>query len=527
MQELYLKEGLKYVPKIITLCCTDKLNPLYGCMDREFWHYKTVDFPCGMSQEFVLTLAIVYKYNLDTRFYKKDFIKELIIAALTFAQRSAHKDGSCDDYYPFEKALGASAFSFYAFTESCLLIEGIYEQFEPFLRKRADWLFNSKESGVLSNHHAIIATALYNLYLLSKDIIYRKMAYIKLEEISRYQDPEGWFLEYTGADTGYLTFTVDFLAKLYSKCNDNNLISLIIKAVDFLKYFIHPDGSFGGEYNSRNTYIFLPHGLEIIGKLHSPALRIADYHLKGLASGKNISVSDNRIFGHFSYNYLQAFLDFTKNRNSNKDLEEYEKYFSNAGLFVKKTQSKLIIINLKKGGVVKVFDEHGCVYSNTGFFLKLSNNRSITNALFDKNISIKKNENTFFLKKDFCYVKNNIPSITKFFIFRLFLYTFGRFYWISRLVRKILQKFLITNFKKAPFSMTLEMKVLKKGIFLKYSIFNQDKFTKVKKGYLTTNFNPLYTAMGDCFQETFLINWEKININPLNNGGSLSFKLQL
>lgn len=528
MRKLYLKEGLKYIPKIITYCCTNKLNSLYGCMDREFWHYKTIDFPCGMKQEFVLALAIVYRYNLDERFYNKDFIKELIEAAIAFAQRFSHRDGSCDDYYPYERAVGATVFSFYVFTESCLLIEGMYNKFETFLKRRAEWLFNSKESGILSNHHAVMSTALYNMFLLSSDSTYKDMAYKKLNEVLSYQDKEGWFKEYTGPDTGYLTFTVDFLAKFFSKSKDRAILDNLIKAIDFLQYFVHPDGSFGGEYNSRNTYIFLPHGFEIIGKVYPPALRIANSHLKGLSLGKNLFVSDNRIFGHFSYNYLQAYLDFGENRQINTEYKDYARYFPNAGIFAQKTNNKLSIVNFKKGGVVKVFDNKKCLFSNTGFLLKLSNNKNITSALFNKDISIHKKEDTFRVKTYFYYVKDSAPSLIKFIIFRIFLYTLGRFYWMSRLTRKILQKILITHYKKAPFGMAMEIKILDEGLSLKYDIYKHEKVKiRIKEGYITSHFNPLYTAMGDCFQEAVLINWKKIDIDVLNKGKSLTFKFTL
>ena len=29
-------------------------SPTYGCFDRNYWHYRIIDFPSGMAQEFVL-----------------------------------------------------------------------------------------------------------------------------------------------------------------------------------------------------------------------------------------------------------------------------------------------------------------------------------------------------------------------------------------------------------------------------------------------------------------------------------------
>jgi hypothetical protein len=44
------------------------------------------------------------------------------------------------------------------------------------------------------------------------------------------------------------------------------LRAAIERGVKFAAEFIHPDGSFGGEYTSRNTYNFFPHGFEIAGR---------------------------------------------------------------------------------------------------------------------------------------------------------------------------------------------------------------------------------------------------------------------
>ena len=37
----------------------------YGCSDRNYWHYKIVDFPCAMLQETALTLALLYSTKFE------------------------------------------------------------------------------------------------------------------------------------------------------------------------------------------------------------------------------------------------------------------------------------------------------------------------------------------------------------------------------------------------------------------------------------------------------------------------------
>ena len=88
--------------------------------------------------------------------------------------------------------------------------------------------------------------------------------------LSWQNDKEGWIQEYEGADPGYHSCSIDFMAKLRKKriVNENSeekeLTTSLAKAVDFAWYFMHPDGSYGGEYGSRNTYHFYPHGFELM-----------------------------------------------------------------------------------------------------------------------------------------------------------------------------------------------------------------------------------------------------------------------
>ena len=121
---LYSRLALPYVPRILHLMDQNPYSPNYGCFDRAFWHYRTMDFPCGMSQEMVLLLALVYKNSYPgNSFHQVCRIKELSEAAIKFLIKSSHKDGTCDDYFPFERAMGALVFSLYAASESYLVLE--------------------------------------------------------------------------------------------------------------------------------------------------------------------------------------------------------------------------------------------------------------------------------------------------------------------------------------------------------------------------------------------------------------------
>ena len=59
--------------KAFDLAGSHPVSPTYGCFDRAYWHYRMIDFPCGMSQEFVLPLALVWSMpDLPGNVYHQD-----------------------------------------------------------------------------------------------------------------------------------------------------------------------------------------------------------------------------------------------------------------------------------------------------------------------------------------------------------------------------------------------------------------------------------------------------------------------
>ena len=83
-----------------------------------------------------------------------------------------HQNGSVDDYYPFEQASGATAFTTYAIL-CCIEIDQISlsEKQLVQLRKRINWLNRKKESGRLSNHEALICLVLAKSSKILDDFI--------------------------------------------------------------------------------------------------------------------------------------------------------------------------------------------------------------------------------------------------------------------------------------------------------------------------------------------------------------------
>ena len=91
-RELFAREALAQIPKILTLQDRNAHSPTYGCFDRNFWHYKIIDFPSGMAAEFVWPLALAYSLPIASNpYYQQPAIKQWVEAghALRRPQRAS------------------------------------------------------------------------------------------------------------------------------------------------------------------------------------------------------------------------------------------------------------------------------------------------------------------------------------------------------------------------------------------------------------------------------------------------------
>ena len=450
-RDLFAREALSHIPKLLTLLDRNPHSPTYGCFDRNFWHYKIIDFPSGMSQEFVWPLALAYHTAVpDNPYYRQASIRAWVEAGIRFAARSSHADGSCDDYFPFERAGGAAAFSLLACVESYSLLGLESEAALRFFEKRAGWLANHHEAGRLTNHQALIALCLELVSRLSKTQRWDKAKAARLDRVLSWQSEEGWFWEYEGCDPGYHTLTVWCLARLYQLEPSPKLREALTKAVRLADAFVHPDGSYGGEYGSRNTYNFFPHGFELVGSWLPEALSINDYFLKGLGDGLAPCYADDHIIGHHAWNYLLAWRDFVPDRPPARRRAE-SVWLKQAGIVIDRRANTELYLALNKGGVFKLFRDARLIASDTQLSLAVQTGGKTANAvghLID-DYEIKVGENEISVRGSLGWAKHNQMTPLKLVVLRLVMITIGRFF--PNLIRRVLQKMLITGKKNAPF----------------------------------------------------------------------------
>lgn len=508
-KELFAREALAQIPKILTLQDRNPHSPTYGCFDRNFWHFKIIDFPSGMSQEFVWPLALAATTEIaENPYFNSPAIRDWAAAGIRYAARSAHPDGSCDDYFPFEKAGGAAAFSLLACLETYTLLDLHDEEMLHFFRKRADWLAHHHESGRLTNHQALIVLCLDRASRVLRSDEWKEARQKRLARVLEWQNEEGWFQEYEGCDPGYHTLTVSLLAQIHHDKPTPQTEAALKKAVGFVAEFVHPDGSFGGEYTSRNTYNFFPHGFEIAGAWLPEALEINDRFLRGLAAGRGACYADDHIIGHHTWSYLLAYRNFVGTRPQTRPRKTGRTVFKNARILIDRRNGCELYLALNKGGVFRFFRGDQLVASDTHFSVQVGGEktRTATAHLID-DYQITMDPESVTIRGSLGWAKQKQMTTFNLIVLRLLMYTVGRFN--PDMIRKMLQKVLITGKQTAPFNFVRQLHWTPTGLEVLDEL-HAESWENVEAVGLGSSQTSIYVVMSRTYQSGQLQPWRDL-----------------
>jgi len=538
MRKLYLSEAMADIPRLLGAIDRNPFSPTYGCLDRQFWHYRTSSFPSQMYQEGALPLALVYCRKLPgNRWYLDGRVRELAVAAIRFAAASSHADGSCDDYYPFERALGAAAFSLAAAVRAYRLLELNDPLIREWFRRRARWLINHDESAALANHQALAALGLLGVAQLTGERVYGDAAAARIAKLLAWQSDEGWFEEYGGADPGYQTVTIDCLAQIRKLGGDVALDEPLRKAAAFARWFLHDDGSFAGEYGSRGTYHFYPHGLELLAAENTDAAELADGFLRGLAAGKHASFSDDRMFIHRLGSLIEAYLDWSPVRPAAgaPAARRALRYFRHAGLLVRRTQTSQTIISAARGGVFKHFVRNRAAVTDAGLVVETRDGRVAASEAHDLSRVVEDRaaapaggtESTdcrrFSVSGRLGWSRFDRATPIKQALFHAGMTAAGR--WCRTAVRRWLQRRLITARRRCPIRLTRCFEFLPEPsaaaaprLRVSDTIELLDRGVRVRRMSFGADHQTAYVAAANVYQDSVLQPWTDLaaHVEELN-----------
>ena len=294
--------ALGQVPRILGFMDRDPRSATYGCCDRAFWHYKTMDFSNARFQEAALVLALVFAAEVPgNRFYRSQALHSWAMAAMAFWVKRAHRDGSVDESYPFERHFCATAFGLYALTESLLLLQ---EKLPWDLTRAGNFLVRHNNPDV-ANQMACAAQALHNLFLLTGEQKFQAGSEQKIAQLLSMQAKDGAFCEYGGFDLGYDSITLGFLASLFKKTMREDLKRAALRLIEHAAPHIQDDGYFSPQEMSRQTQFLYPYGFSVFDK------SILEKIAKGLQENVLLNPAwlDDRYCVPLTANYMQTACD--------------------------------------------------------------------------------------------------------------------------------------------------------------------------------------------------------------------------
>lgn len=464
----------------------DPTSSSYGCFDRRYWAWKLTDFPEATFQRNLSPLSWYLQQQRSEN--HGQFIVEIIKSGLEFTFKVQHRDGSFDQAYPHEHSFGATGF---LLPDLVTAYQGIrldcgdseMQLFEAGLRRAAEFLTRSSEQhGLISNHLAGAAFGLFKSGDLFHENRFTNQAQVLLDLILSNQSQEGWFPEYGGADPGYQTLCMHYLAQIYILKPSEELKKALEKSLDFLKYFAHPDGTFGGEYGSRRTEIYYPGGVALLANEFPDAANLNKFMLASIEAGNTVTLADVDLgnTAPLLTSYILAVDSGTSIKNPRAlPFQELvlNKDFLQAGFAVRSRQNYYLILGASNGGVAKVFNKKSgnLVFDDCGVYgvtekrIKLTTQSTqLDNLLHTSNDSLE-------CRSGFYSIKDSIPNPQNYLLLRLMNLTLMRIGFLNEYVKRLMVRVLVKNNTRINLSRTRILKLNPQSIDISDTFTNSGK----------------------------------------------------
>ena len=464
--DLYLRPILARAHGVLGLMDREPVSPSFGCLDRTWWAWKFTDFPGARFQEGLCALAFLYATAFEgNRFYRSERMRSWIAGGFDFWARIQRPSGDFDEAYPRERSFAATAFTCFYLAEAWSFLEGALPEatagrFRDALARAGDWLIrNDEHHGVLSNHLAAAAAALEHVHRIDGAARYRDRSGELLARILRHQSSEGWYEEYGGADPGYQTHGSFYLARLLELREDASLADSLDRSFAFLAHFVHPDGSLGGEYASRNTQTYYPAAFEMMAPRSGSAAWIAARMRQAVRDGTAVGLAGVDVYNLFPVMNNYAFAYLAACRGPGRRAPEIAPcedpsvlHFPKAGLVKVRTRRYDLFVSLHKGGVLKLFDreKRRLALSDCGYVGRLDDGRLVSTQWSDPDRPAALREGEIRVSGPFYEVSRPRMTPLRFLAFRVASLVLGRVPRLAFALKALLVRVLVYRRRTLP-----------------------------------------------------------------------------
>lgn len=442
------------LPRILTQVCRDPNSPSFGCVDRNWWHYKIRDFPSIILQQAGYALAIAGDLSILSD--HRETLRQLAAATCRFWNERAVKYGAFEEYYPFERGYPPLAFSTLAVAK--MVLSGVVEleDVRPGLRKASKQLLRRFESQCANQQLAGTAAAAALLQI--DEGLVNRAGFLKLLDKSlRLQTREGWFPEYDGPDLGYLTVTLDCLFDLLDLTGDERCRDAIERSFDYVAWFVLSPFGGAGMHNSRNTDYLVPYGLARLAAQtwtrQSEALSVFT-RLFGKADSPQhfLAAIDERYWCHYIGHSVFRALEVLGKPNLSGLCASEANVWSAVGRFEKRDSGQYmriegearkaaLLVSAQKGGVLSAVWEGGtnCFACDFGWIVDLPGKQFVSHWWSSKWIVREEDDG---IQCSGYLVPHREQRITP---FKHFLLRLGSLVFGSRIIGPLKQLFIFKN----------------------------------------------------------------------------------
>ncbi len=389
----------------------------------------------------------------------------------------------------------------------------------------------AKQHSLISNHLAGAALGLFKAGEFFQENRYLNKAHFLLNLVLKNQSPEGWFPEYGGADPGYQTLCMHYLAQIYKIERTPELRQAFIKSLEFLKHFAHPDGTFGGEYGSRRTEIYYPGGIALLAGDFPDAASLHQFMLSSIESRLTITPADVDMGNSAPLlnSYILA-LDVEKSASLSLDLPinhtDVIKDFPFSGLAVRSTKNFYLILGSSNGGVLKIYDKksRAVVFDDCGALGVNLNRKKITTQSTQLNNALRTEKNELECESFFYPIRDDLPNPLNYLVLRLMNLSVMRIGFLNEIIKKIMVSVLVKNNKRVNLIRTRRIKLKPQCIEITdtFKKLSNDQLAELSQGF---KFTSIHMASARYFSPA-QINQSEIQIldhAELNNQSILVF----
>lgn len=455
----YLEQVHQALPRVLGAFDTNPASGTHGLGDRYRWGWKLIDFTNAKFQGAVHGLSILIEYDLLPDYLSEEAALSYIDAAFEGLKTIIEKNGSVCEAFPNEYSYGLTAFVANDMLSSVFYLEKHIDEdtrarYLDIVRPMIGFLQQADEAhGVICNHLAGAVAAMTRWELLEWTTLEKRKELT--EKIYNNFSEEGWFLEYEGADPGYQSLCLGYLADVYIQDPDDRMKETLGKAFEFLSYFAHPDGSFGGVYAARNTRFLAPAAIEALAEDYPVAASLARFARQSVKDMRFVTLAsiDAHNMTPFFNNFCKAAALYIDKIDMSGALpyehsEPFQKHFKEAGLVIDKGSHHYTIVSTHKGGVVYHFHD-GKAYIDAGVLMRDGKNRKVSTQGYNPQNKSNIDGEIVAVMSEFTSVNNTLPTPFQFFVLRFLNMTVMRSRALGNAVKKALVQLLITRKNRA------------------------------------------------------------------------------